>query len=221
MNSQQTTQPTTTTPHATLLIGTHCPHCPTVLTHLSEMIKQGEIASLNIINIEQAPEHAQALNVRSVPWVKIGEHTLSGIQTKEALQQRVQWIQEGAALQGQFDQWLSNGQADDVINTLKDKPQTMQAIMQLLGDPATVLSTRIGIGVVIEEFAGSGLLNTHLALLSEFAAHDDVRIRADACHYLGMTANSDAIPVLKACLDDDDAEVREIASDSLEELSNE
>lgn len=212
------TQHSPTAPNATLLIGTHCPHCPTVLAHLSDMVKHGEIASLHVINIEQAPEQAQALNVRSVPWVKIGEHMLSGMQTKEALQQRVQWIQDGEALQGKFDQWLSNGQVDEVIETLKDKPEAMQAIMQLLGDPATVLSTRIGIGVVMETFAGQPLLNDQLNLLSHFATHDDVRIRADACHYLGMTANTDAIPVLQTCLDDSDAEIREIASDSLEAL---
>lgn len=205
-------------PHALILIGTHCPHCPTVLSHLSEMVKHGDLASLKVINIEQAPEEAQARHVRSVPWIKIGDYTLTGLQTRDALQQRVQWSKDTESLQGQFDTWLSDGRADEVIDAIKQTPESLRAIMALLGDPATVLSTRIGIGVVMEDFAGSEWLNAQLPTLMQFSQHEDDRIRADACHYLGMTRNPDAQAPLEKCLDDTNEEVREIAADSLEAL---
>jgi HEAT repeat protein len=40
-------------------------------------------------------------------------------------------------------------------------------------------------------------------------------VRADAAHYLGLSGNGDAIPYLQPLLQDEAAEVREIAAESL------
>ena len=76
-------------PSALLLIATGCQHCPSMLQSLSDLIKEGKIARLEIVNIVQDPERAQALNVRSVPWLKIGEYELIGLKTKTEI---LQWI---------------------------------------------------------------------------------------------------------------------------------
>lgn len=73
-----------------------------------------------------------------------------------------------------------------------------------MGDSGTVLSTRIGIGVVFEEFAGTKLIQSVIPLLGKMTKHDDSRIRADAFHYLGMTANKSAVPFLEAGKDEID-----------------
>ena len=57
-------------PDALLLISTHCPHCPAVLAALAELVKQGAIGRLEVVNLEQHPEVGQALGVRSVPWLR-------------------------------------------------------------------------------------------------------------------------------------------------------
>jgi hypothetical protein len=44
-------------------------------------------------------------------------------------------------------------------------------------------------------------------------------VRADACHYLGLTGDAQAKSWLDARLDDDDADVREIATESLQEIA--
>ncbi|MBS0329365.1 MAG: HEAT repeat domain-containing protein, partial [Proteobacteria bacterium] len=46
----------------------------------------------------------------------------------------------------------------------------------------------------------------------------DARVRADACHYLGLTGEAAARSWLDARLADEDADVREIAAESLESL---
>ena len=70
-----------TSPQALMLLGTHCPHCPSVLNSLSELVKQGVISRLEVVNLEQRPELGRELGVRSVPWVRIGQFELPGLHT--------------------------------------------------------------------------------------------------------------------------------------------
>lgn len=205
-------------PEAILLVATHCPHCESVLLHMSQLVKNGECSQLTVHNLDQQPEVAQRYPVRSVPWVRIGSYELSGAQTYDALLQRVQWVKEQRKVEGEFDYLLSEAQADKVLSRIYESPEQMQAIMNLLGDSATVLSTRIGIGVVVEEFAGTALLQGYIPQLSELTQHKDARIRADACHYLGLTESPLAIGPLENCQNDADLEVREVVADSLEVL---
>ena len=53
-----------TPPDALLLIATGCPHCPTVLAGVGDLVKQGKIGRLEVVNIVTHPEVAQALGVR-------------------------------------------------------------------------------------------------------------------------------------------------------------
>jgi len=205
-------------PEAILLVGTHCPHCESVLQHASKLVKNGEFSRLSVHNVDQEPDIIQRYGVRSVPWIRIGHYELTGAQTHDALLQRVQWVKEQRKVEGEFDYLLSEAQADKVLSRLHDNPEQMQAIMNLLGDSATVLSTRIGIGVVAEEFAGTALLQEYIPQLTELSQHKDARIRADACHYLGLTESPLAIKPLENCQNDMDLEVREVVIDSLEAL---
>ncbi len=225
-----TTAKTSTAPEALMLLSSHCAHCPGVLDSLTKLIKSGELGSLHVINLEQNPDAMQKYKVRSVPWVRIGKHELTGAQTIEALQQRINWTieekkSENNEVKNQvsdFDFLLSEGQAAEVISTIKNNPAAMQDIMTLLGDPGTVLSTRIGIGVVFEEFAGTDLLKSLVDDLGKLTAHQDQRIRADALHYLAMTTDKKAIDYLLAAkknkINDGDDEIKEIIEDSLVEL---
>ena len=205
-------------PDAVMLLGTRCPHCPAVLKHLSELVKTGELGRLNIINFEQHPEDAQQYGVRSVPWVKIGKYELTGAQELSALRQRIKWAMKDSSLAGEFDYWLSEAQVDKAIDYINNNPESISAIIELLGDPATVLSTRIGIGVIMEEFTGTDMLKQLIPTLAELAQHDDIRIRTDSLHYLGLTHSKEAISVLEQYIDDSNNEISETAKDSLEEL---
>ena len=219
MNNESSTN---VKPSALMLLSSHCAHCPGVLDSLTKMIKAGDIESLKVINLELNPEAMQQYKVRSVPWVRIGKHELTGAQTLEALKQRVDWAikdqQSNTNLVADFDFLLSDGQVNKVIEALQEDGTGFEAIMTLLGDTGTVLSTRIGIGVVFEEFAGKPILKKLITQLGELIHHDDIRIRQDALHYLGMTADKSAIPLLETAVDDPDEEIREIVSDSLENL---
>ncbi|MCK5917752.1 MAG: thioredoxin family protein, partial [Cocleimonas sp.] len=153
------TQPDTTV-DALLILSSSCPHCPSVLNHLSDLVKSGEIAQLTIINIDQQPLAAQKYSVRSVPWIKIGNQHLQGLQTLETLKQNIKWAKDKQSLSADFDFLLSDGQASKVTDYIIQDPSAINTILELLGDNGTVLSTRIGIGVIMEDFASSELLQS-------------------------------------------------------------
>ncbi|WP_172838730.1 HEAT repeat domain-containing protein [Solemya velesiana gill symbiont] len=44
---------------------------------------------------------------------------------------------------------------------------------------------------------------------------EEPQIRADACHYLSLTENSEALNAIRPLLADEDPEVREIAMESI------
>ena len=208
---------------ALMLLSSHCAHCPGVLDSLSKLIKQGKLGSLKVINLEQNPDAMQTYKVRSVPWVKIGKHELTGAQTLEALQQRIDWAisdqKDSNNLLADFDFLLSDGQVNKVIDAIKQDNTGFNAIMTLLGDSGTILSTRIGIGVVFEEFAGKSILKDLIPQLGQLSTHEDTRIRADSLHYLGMTSDKSALPFLEAAKNDADEEIKEIVSDSIDALN--
>ena len=128
------------------------------------------------------------------------------------------WMLEEHETDIRLNAQLSTGRAAEVTAQLQHDPALMPVLLKLLGDPNTALSTRIGIGVVMEDLAGSDLLQQHVATLGKLSQHQDVNIRADACHYLGLSAAQTAIPFLQTCLQDRDLEVQEVATDALKTL---
>jgi HEAT repeat protein len=99
---------------------------------------------------------------------------------------------------------------------IEAEPALLAAVLPIVGNVDASLNVRLGAGVLLEHFAGSDL-RALLPRLGELSQHADARVRADACHYLGLTGDAAARPWLEARLDDD-ADVREIAAESLENL---
>jgi HEAT repeat protein len=139
--------------------------------------------------------------------------------TSDTWRQFPRWLLEEHDLSSLFNSQLATGQATEVTQRIHDEPATLQALLDLLGDARTALSTRIGIGVVMEDFARTPLLQQQIPALGRLSEHPDASIRADACHYLGLSGDARAIPFLQARVDaDTDREVRETAADALEQL---
>ena len=206
---------------ALAVIGTHCPHCPAVLAALTELVKSGELARLDIINLEKQPEAAARLGVRAVPWVMIGQIELYGLRSK---QEYSQWIaraaHEDAGMRDYMQELLGSGEIERVEQRIAEDRSLLQWVVELLGDADAKINLRLGIGVIMEQYADSEDFAPYLDDLVAYTAHQDARVRADACHYLALTRNPQVIPVLERLLEDDSAEVREVAADGLAELGD-
>jgi hypothetical protein len=202
-------------PDALFLLGTHCPHCPTVLQGLANLIKAGTLGSLKIVNIEQRGDIARELGVRSVPWVRIGSFELEGLRSEKELRE---WALKATANKGMTDwleELLSSGNLDKPLQQVRSDPATMDALLALFTDPDTGLNIRIGISAITEELQGTDTLGAIVDRLGELTRHEDARIRGDACHYLALSGDPAATAYIKPLLKDEDENVREVARESL------
>jgi thioredoxin-like negative regulator of GroEL len=144
-----------TPPDALLLLGTRCPHCPTVLNALAAMVKAGVIGTLRAVNIEQRPDIAQELGVRSVPWVRIGPFELEGLRSEKELRDWAANAGTTAGLGAWLDELLTTGKINRALALVESEAGALDALLQLFADPETQLNTRIGISAIMEDLAGS------------------------------------------------------------------
>jgi hypothetical protein len=207
-----------TPPDALLLLTSQCPHCPTVLQALSELVKQGLIGRLEAINIQVREDIAAQYGVRSVPWIRIGEFEFEGLHSRAELEQ---WAQRAGSAQGlatYYASLLKQGKLSRVLDALRKDARRQPALQLLAEDPDTELPVRIGVSAVLEHLAGTPPLQALLPDIVELAHNGDPRVRSDACHFLALTRSAAAIEPLQALGGDPERAVREVASDSLEEL---
>jgi thiol-disulfide isomerase/thioredoxin len=202
-------------PDALLLLSTHCPHCPAMLAALADLLKQGAIGRLEAVNLEQRPETGQTLGVRSVPWLRIGRIELTGARSPAELAEWAAKADSEAGLADWFHLLLKEGQLPKAQALVEAEPALLAAVLPIVGNVEASLNVRLGAGVLLETFAGTGTLRALLPRLGELSQHADARVRADACHYLGLTGDAAARPWLEARIADEDADVREIAVESL------
>jgi thiol-disulfide isomerase/thioredoxin len=205
-------------PDALLLLSTHCPHCPAVLASLAELVKAGTLGRLEIVNLEVHPEVAQRLKVQSVPWVRLGPFELPGVRTRQEYARWAARVDSPEGMSDYFHELLKEARLPRVLELLREDGARLAHLLPLVANPEASLNVRLGAGVALEEYAGKPELAALADRLGELARHADARVRADACHYLGLSGARAARPGLETCLNDPDAEVREIARESLDAL---
>lgn len=186
---------------------------------MSDLVKTGELASLEIVNLEQNPELAAELGVRSVPWARIGSFELEGLRSKAEYQQWIARAQQPDGVREYIETLLGDGEVSKVIKLIENDHDAMQWVFDLMLDPDAKINLRLGIGVLMEEFAASDWFTAYIPQLEKLCRHDDARVRADACHNLALTENPKVLPVLQSMLNDSSAEVREVAQDGLDALA--
>jgi len=210
----------TQTPTVLMLLNSGCAHCPGVLNHLTDLLKNGDISKLEAININQQPDIAREFNVRSVPWVKIGQIELTGSQSKAELVRAIEQANSATGLVQHYEDMLNNGQLQETIEQLQKQPDNIPLLLEMLQNPQIQISVQIGIGAIMEEFAESPALIKLIPALTELTKNSLARIRNDACYYLSLTAEPRVKDIISPLLNDSNEEVRETAKDCLEYLDN-
>ena len=205
-------------PDVLMLMSSHCTFCGPIKIILSDLKEQGRIAELKIINIEENPELAAELGVRSVPWLQIGPFELQGSRTRKELEM---WLQRASSFGGvseYFSEVLAEGKIDYANKLIRRHPESLENIIDLMADADAKINVRLGVGVIIEELAESDVFKTVTPQLIKYLSHADARVRGDACHYLSLTKDRAYLGNIEKLLSDESAEVREIAQDSLDDL---
>ena len=200
---------------ALLFTSPSCPHCPSVKQALKILLEEGAISALEVLDASKAVQRAQALGVKSVPWLMLGSLQFEGAMSLGDLRLWAERAARADGMQAYFYEMLKSGKRAKVEQAIRQHPARAAILGELLLDPAASMAVRIGIGAVLEEFQGSDLLDALVPKLVQILQTQEPRNRADAAHYLSLIANPAALAALKGCLQDADPEVREIAQEAL------
>lgn len=203
-------------PKALMLLSTHCAHCPSVMESLTKLIKKGALSSLELINLEHSPEIAEQLGVKTVPWIRIGWFELEGLHILTELQQYIEMASSDEGAIEYISELLIQGKVANVLSLVDEHHEIMRYLFALLIDGDEKINIKLGIGVVIEEYAARDWFQEYVPLLVDMIMHTDPRVRADVCHYLSLTENREVLPVITALLNDENDDVKEVARDSVE-----
>jgi HEAT repeat protein len=98
-----------------------------------------------------------------------------------------------------------------------DTPR-LKPLLAVIANPEAGIDVRLGVSALLEAYANTPALQKLLPQLAELTRHADHRVRADACHLLGLTGSAAARTYVEICLNDAHEEVREIAAEAMEEL---
>jgi thiol-disulfide isomerase/thioredoxin len=205
-------------PDALLFVTPDCPHCATVKHALGELLKEGQVGQVRVVDASENTELAQEYGVRSAPWLKLGIFTLSGARTLGELRQWVDWAHGEEGKAHYVAHLLQEGGYVQASAFIHADTQRLKPLLSIVADPSANLEVRLGVSALLESYAYSPALQALLPELAELSRHADHRVRTDACHLLGQTGSAAARPLLRACLHDRNAEVREIAAEALAAL---
>lgn len=202
-------------PDALLLMTAGCPHCPAALQSLTVLLKEGVIGRLEIANVAIHTEEAESRGVKSVPWIQIGPFEVEGVPSPAKLRELANGVNDAAV----FDNWLLEtlkaGQRQKFESLVRREPQRIHGLARLMSNPETSMAIRLGIGAVLEELSGTGLTEPLIPALGELLNSEDKLFRADACHFLTLIGGEGIQPFMQSCLNDADAEIREMAQEWL------
>jgi hypothetical protein len=208
-------------PDAELLIATGCTHCPIALSALSDLLKKGRIGHLEVTNIAVRPEVAEARGARSVPWVRIGPFELTGAHTPSELASWVERAGSDTGWQDYLSDKLAAGELETAIAASRRDRAAREALLVLAADLDTPFAVRIGVGAIFEDLGPEGLLADLIQpIVDTLVGSEHAQVRADAAHFLGLSGSEQAREPLRRLREDADAEVREIAQDSLRLLGS-
>lgn len=205
---------------ATLCITSSCPHCPALMSGLSQQLKQGKLAHLEIINIEQDPQFADEHGIRGVPWFRIGDLAFEGVYTPSELNY---WCENATSDQGiarYLSERLEEGKLAEISALISEHSSWLGLLLSLLDEADTPMQVKIGTGALIEERAGTDELRTLIPQLKTLLDSSNDSTRVDASHYLSLIHDPQLIPLFQKCLNDPHPEIQEIAREALEELQD-
>jgi hypothetical protein len=205
-------------PDALLFVASDCPHCATVMLGLDELAKQGLVGDVTVVDAAAHPERAAEHGVRTAPWLRLGPFTLTGVQSVSELRQWAEWASGEEGIARYVAHLLKLGEFAHAVAFLSADAQRLKPLPDILADTDAGIDLRLGVSALLERYAGTPELRALLPQLAELSRHADHRVRADACHLLGLTGSSEALAHVEARLSDENEEVREIAPEAIAAL---
>ena len=201
-----------------LFITDHCTYCKGMLDNCIMLLKKGVFSCLRICNVETDPALLPN-GYRTVPILRINTMIFNGLLESDEIRNWVNLEKEQQATTAYIDRLLKLGKLDETQRYLEQETGRYASLLDLLSDPDTGVSVKLGISALLEDKTGTEVLQRELfPRLIELANHNDQNIRGDACYFLGLSQNPLALPALNEKLQDTSPDVREIAQEAIEQI---
>ena len=182
---------------------------------MTQLIKEGLLARVEIINISNQPQIAEQFNIRSVPYTRIGDIAFEGVKNIMEIKQLIEQSVSIEGITSHLHQQLADGDLAMVEKTVMQKPEYLSYLLPLLDKQETAMQVRVGIGAILETMATDSDLNYLLPSLIQLSRSESTATRSDATYYLSLLQSTEARKYIRERLNDADPGVREIAQESL------
>ena len=207
---------------AELFIATGCSHCPIVLQTLNDDLKNGKLATLKTTNIEVDNVRANQLNIRSVPWFSFRNDNsfmiFSGNHSPKEIDQWLATAQTEKGMQDYIEKHLKTGQLATITQAIEIVPEIFSHVIAMINDESTSMDLRIGLDVLVENFAASEILQQYSEVLKSIVSSASMRLKIDALHYIALTGDINNKAFLQDKANDSNNQIKEAAIESLETL---
>jgi len=203
-----------------LFTAPHCAYCPGVSKIFNGLNEQGKLSSYEKFDLSIDSSLAEKYNIRSVPWFKINDLEFFGSHSASEIEYWVDHSHTNTGILRYIVESLDAGKLSHIENLIRTHPYWLPIALGIVSDLNSPIQARIGLAATLEGLAGEPVLNTILPQLETLIGDPDHRMRADACHYLGLLSSPKRIELLTSCLTDPHPEVRELAEDGLGGLTH-
>lgn len=207
-----------------LFVATGCNHCPVVLSELSEQLKTGTIAKLNITNIAIDNTRAEELNIRSVPWFSLSSsHSFmifSGNYSPKEIKSWLDVAQTNEGMKEYIEHSLASGELMTVVQAININPSVLASVIAMLGDEETSMDIRIGLDVLIEQFSATKTLKNYTDDLKKIAQCNIPRLQIDAFHYIALIGDIGNKVFLQKQVESTNQQVKDAAIEAIETLDD-
>ena len=209
---------------AELFIASGCSHCPIVLNELSERVKSGQLATLDISNIAVDTHRAEKYNVRSVPWFSLQNNSsfmiFNGDYTPKEIQHWLNISKQEDAMKEYIEYKLGSGKLMTIMQIIQLKPDMFSYVIEMLKDEDTSMDIRIGLDALTENLSSENILQQYANEFKSIASTDNIRLQIDALHYLALTGDINNKAFLLEKAKDKNTQIKEAAEEALETLAD-
>ncbi|MDQ7014893.1 MAG: HEAT repeat domain-containing protein [Gammaproteobacteria bacterium] len=206
--------------HALLLISPGCDRSAQLLQDLTQLLQESALASLEVVNIAVDPDRARRINLRAVPWLRLGEFEFEGGISTQELRAWVKLLNTEEGISRYLKKELQSGSLLRLEKLLAESPHWGQQVLVLLQEEKLPLPLRLSAEALMEALHGQEALTMMVPSLIEWLASSNPHHRRDALRYLSLSGEMKIIPLVRAAVHDSNEEVAEMAEECLDILLN-
>ncbi len=204
-------------PGVEVLIAAECPNCPNAVRAAVELLAQGLVSRLHVVDVRTFPAEARVRGIASVPVTICDELVLSGVRSPGELAGALESWGTAAWMEEVLAAHLAERRVDRAVALLEDGSGVGAfGVLWRRSSLATRLGLMLAAQMALENVprALDGAIVSLVPLLESEAPP----LRGDTAELLGWIGHPSAVPALRRLARDPHPELAAAAAEALERL---